>query len=207
VPDWVHAAERAYVAAAVHVRAPDPPGLHVRAPDAPTAPPAITHARALAAAGAIASHYLAVGTPRSFGILIDDASEVEAAALALAAHRAWFNPRDIRCASAGSGADALAAATGGRVVSLDEALACDIANVYGASIAITPVQLRRGTHVNAVHADRIDPELAQLATQVREAGLPALAAGLVDGRQLDELTIFVVDGAPIALAALAALAA
>ena len=34
-----------------------------------------------------------------------------------------------------------------------------------------------------------------LATVVHEAGLPALAAGLVDGRQLDELTIFVIDGA------------
>ena len=241
MPAWVHAAERAYVAAAVHVRPPDasvrPPdasaspaanvrasdspvtnvgapgsrAANVRAPDAPTidvashAPAANTRAHALAAAGAIASHYLAVGTPRSFGILIDDASEVEAAALSLAAHRAWFNPRDIRCASAavdGAGAEALAAATGGRVVSLAEALACDIANVYGASIAITPALLRRGTHVNALHAERIDPELTQLATLVRETGLPALAAGLVDGRQLDELTIFVVDGAPIALAAL-----
>lgn len=214
MPDWVHAAERAYVAAAVQVRppaaaldvrSPDSPARLVRSPDAPE-PAAIAHARALAAAGAIASHYLAVGTPRSFGILIDDASQVDAAALSLAAHRAWFKPRDIRCASSApdaSGAEALAAATGGRVVSIDEALACDIANVYGASIAITPAQLRRGTHVNAISIDRIDPELAQLATLVHEAGLPALAAGLVDGRQLDELTIFVVDGAPIALAALA----
>ena len=216
MPAWVHAVERAYVAAAVHVRAPDAHLGNASSPDAANAhvpssnqvaagpAAANTRAHALAAAGAIASHYLAVGTPRSFGILIDDASQVEAAALSLAAHRAWFTPRDIRCASAGdgAGADALAAATGGRVASLAEALACDIANVYGASIAITPGSLRRGTHVNALHADRIDPELAQLATVVREAGLPALAAGLVDGRQLDELTIFAVDGAPIALAAL-----
>jgi hypothetical protein len=198
VPDWVFAAERAYVAAAVTVRAPAP-GLHVD-PDAPPAP-ALSRAQAIAAAGAIASRYLAVGTPRSFGLLIDDASEVEAAALALVAHRAWFQPRDLRCAATYAGADELAAATGGRVVSLDEALACDIANVYGPSIAITPARLRRGTHVNAVWAERVDPELAQLATLVREAGLPALAAGLVDGRQLDELTIFLIDGAPIALAA------
>ncbi|MBC7978505.1 MAG: hypothetical protein H7138_26260, partial [Myxococcales bacterium] len=55
-------------------------------------------------------------------------------------------------------------------------------------------------------AVRVEPELAELATLVREAGLPALAAGLVDGRQLDELTIFVIEGAPIALAALQAAA-
>ncbi len=194
MPGWVFAAERAYVAAAVGARAPAGPPL------AP--PPAAVQLRAVAAAGAIASRYLAVGTPRSFGLLIDDASEVEAAVLALAAHRAWFQPRDVRCAATHSGAEALAAATGGRVVSIDEALACDIACVHGASIAITPAQLRRGTHVNAVWAERVDPELATLATLVREAGLPALAAGLVDGRQLDELTIFVIEGAPIALVAL-----
>ena len=183
--DWVHAAERAYVAAAF--------GPQDVPPTFPSEPAPELRARALAAAGAIASHYLAVGTPRSFGILIDDSTDVELAALALEAHRTWFAPRDIRCAARHGGAEALAAATGGRVVSIDEALACDIANVYGASIAITPAQLRRGTHVNALHADRVDPELHQLATVVREAGLPALAAGLVDGRQLDELTIFVVD--------------
>ena len=187
--DWVHAAERVYVAAAF-----GPPAAPRDVPPTfPSEPAPELRARALAAAGAIASHYLAVGTPRSFGILIDDSTDVELAALALEAHRTWFAPRDIRCAARHGGAEALAAATGGRVVSIDEALACDIANVYGASIAITPAQLRRGTHVNALHADRVDPELHQLATVVREAGLPALAAGLVDGRQLDELTIFVVD--------------
>ena len=195
--DWVHAAERAYVAAAV-----GPPGAPQDVPPTfPSEPTPEARARALAAAGAVASHYLAVGTPRSFGIVIDDSTDVEVAALALEAHRTWFAPRDIRCAARHGGADELAAATGGRVVSIDEALACDIANVYGASITIAPSQLRRGTHVNAVHAAALDPELLQLATVVHEAGLPALAAGLVDGRQLDELTIFVVDGAPIALAA------
>jgi hypothetical protein len=157
-------------------------------------------ARAIAAAGAVASRYLAVGTPRSFGIVIDDATEVEAAALALVAHRAWFDPRDLRCAAVHTGAAELAAATGGRVVSIEEALACDIANVYSARVRITPAQLRRGTHVNAASVEVFDPELLAVATVVREAGLPALAAGLVDGRQLDELTIFVIDGAPIAAA-------
>ena len=187
MPDWVLAAERAYVAAAVS----HTPAASV----APTAEPtALDHRRAVAAAGAIASRFLAVGTPRSFGIVIDD--QVDDGALGLAAHRAWFQPRDIRCA--GARAAELAAATGGRVVSLDEALACDIVNVH-AAITLAPAQLRRGTHVNLVANVALAPDL--VATIVHEAGLPALAAGLVDGRQLDELTIFVVDGAPIARAA------
>jgi len=212
VPDWVLTAERAYVAAAVRGRnagtldsrqtpnADSPPNAVT--PDAVT-PGVVTPelwARSIAAAGAIASRYLAVGTPRSFGIIIDAVTEVDAASLAVTAHRAWFTPRDIRCAATGTGAAELAAATGGRVVSLDEALACDIVNVYSTTVRITPAQLRRGTHVNAVSADVFDPELLALATVVHEAGLPALAAGLVDGRQLDELTLFMIDGAPIASA-------
>jgi ornithine cyclodeaminase/alanine dehydrogenase-like protein (mu-crystallin family) len=158
-------------------------------------------AHAIAAAGAVASRHLAVSMPRSFGILIDAVTDADAAALSLAAHRAWFDPRDIRCAATQSGATELAGATGGRVVSVAEALACDIVNVYSTRVRITPAQLRRGTHVNAGSADILDPELLMLATVVREAGMPALAAGLVDGRQLDELTIFVIDGAPIAATA------
>jgi hypothetical protein len=157
------------------------------------------HAYAIAAAGAVASRYLAVGTPRSFGVVIDGVAEVAAAALSLTAHRTWFAPRDLRCASTAPGAEAaaeLAAATAGRAVSIDEALACDIVVVHSARIRIAPAQLRRGTHVNALTAEVLDPELLALATVVPEAGLPALAAGLVDGRQLDELTIFVLGGAP-----------
>jgi hypothetical protein len=208
VLDWVLAAERAYVAAAVGRAAAARPGhdasAHPPATELAAARPGPTPAHtawAIAAAGAIASRYLAVGTPRSFGILIDDAGEVDAAALALTAHRTWFDPRDVRCAATRSGGAELAAATGGRRVSIAEALACDIANVYGAAIAITPASLRRGTHVNAAWAGSVDDELRRLARCVREAELPALAAGLVDGRQLDELTIFTIDGAPIALAA------
>lgn len=195
--DWVLAAERAYVAAAVGGHKP-------AASDAPGAPLSAgvdrlgsgietpeLRARMVAAAGAVASHYLAVGTPRSFGIVIDADTDAEPAALSLAAHRTWFAPRDVRCAAMATGAPELAAATGGRVVSVDEALACDIVNVYSTRVRITPAQLRRGTHVNAVAADVLDPELLTLATVVHEAGLPALAAGLVDGRQLDEITIFV----------------
>lgn len=189
LPEWVFAAERAYVAAAVSTAK--------AAPQVSPSPEA--RARALAAAGAIASRYLAVGTPRSFGIIIEDSTDVELAALALAAHRAWFAPRDLRCAASHGGAAELAEAIGGRVVTVDEALACDIANVY-APLALAPGQLRRGTHVNVNAAATLAPEL--VATIVHEAGLPALAAGLVDGRQLDELTIFFADGAPIALSAI-----
>ena len=212
--DWVLAAERAYVAAAVAARPAPGAGSGPAAsdPGSSSAPgptgsvgqtPTQWQACAIAAAGAVASRHLGVSAPRSFGIVIDDAAEVEAAALSLAAHRTWFAPRDIRCASTGSGATELAAATGGRAVSIDEALACDIVNVHSTHVRITPAQLRRGTHVNALTADVFDPELLALATVVHEAGLPGLAAGLVDGRQLDELTIFSIDGAPIAAAAAA----
>lgn len=223
--DWVLAAERVYVAAAVAraggaaaAAAGAPAAAEAGAPAAIEAgpadpPPRILmrsdwrtdlpapdrRAHAAAAAGAVASRHLAVGTPRSFGIVIDDVAELAAAALSLTAHRTWFAPRDLRCASTAAtapGAAELAAATAGRAVSLDEALACDIVIVHSARIRIAPAQLRRGTHVNALTASVLDPELLALATVVHEAGLPALAAGLIDGRQLDELTIFVLSEDP-----------
>jgi ornithine cyclodeaminase/alanine dehydrogenase-like protein (mu-crystallin family) len=204
VTDWVLAAERAYVAVAVGPRsvASAPAGHAPSAASASDAQPAATAvtAHAVAAAGAVASRYLAVGTPRSFGIVIDTAAEAEAAALSLVAHRTWFAPRDIRCAAVSSGAAELAETTGGRVVSVDEALACDIVNLYSPAVRLTPDRLRRGTHVNLAGNPALDPELAALATVVAESGLPALAAGLVDGRQLDEITICILDDAPIAAA-------
>jgi ornithine cyclodeaminase/alanine dehydrogenase-like protein (mu-crystallin family) len=160
--DWVLAVERGYVAAAK-------PSL-----------------RAKAAAGAVASRYLAVGTPRSFGLIGPGAEE------SLLAHRTWFNPTDIRCSDG---------ATGHREVSRDEAFACDIVCVH-IPVAPLPSQLRRGTHVNLLAGGELDPDFAQIATVVRESELPAMAAGFVDGRQLDELTIFVLDDAAIAEASL-----
>ena len=56
--------------------------------------------RARAAIGAVASRYLAVGTPRSFGLVVDH-DEVATAIDSLAAHRTWFAPRDLRCAGLG----------------------------------------------------------------------------------------------------------
>lgn len=167
VADWVFAAERAYVDAAMAGGS-----AHIA-----------RDARARAAAGAVASRYLAVGTPRSFGLVIDDPAQLAAAALSLQAHRTWFAPRDIRCTS-----EELAVAVGGRAVSLDEALAADIVCVHGA-VAIRAGQLRRGTHVNVFGASTIDPAIPAMLTDEAN-GLPALAAGFVDGRQLDEITIF-----------------
>ena len=92
-----------------------------------------------------------------------------------------ISPRDVRSTIAGPG----------RVVELAEALACDIVCIH-VPLALAAKQLRRGTHVNVLAAITIDPELAQIAMVTHEnPGLGALAAGLVDGRQLDEITIFI----------------
>ena len=240
--DWVHAVERAYVAAAFGPPAapgpavlPSPAASHASAvlaaapatpaahddpaaavlaavpatQDDPTAAvlaavhatqadpaAAVLAAVAAAAAGAVASHFLAVASPRSIGLIGDPA----AAALSLAAHRVWFQPADLRCA----GPD-LAAQLGGRAVSLDEALAADIVCVH-APLSLAAARLRRATHVNALAAVTLDDELRALATLADEpAGLSALAAGLRDGRKLDELTIFLAGDLAIARRALAAL--
>jgi hypothetical protein len=180
--DWVLAVERAYVAAATT--------------GAPMTLPVLTSdlvARARAAAGAVASRYLAVGTPRSLAIVGGDES-----VQSLLAHRTWFSPTDLRCTSG-----SVAAAVGGRIVPLAEALTADIVCIHE-PIALAAAQLRRGTHVNALADVELDDELRALATIADEPkGLPALAAGLVDGRQLDELTVFVAGSASIAVIALA----
>ncbi len=182
--DWVHAVESAYVLAATN---PSP------SPSPSPSPGTRPSARALAAAGAVASHFLAVGTPRSIALVGGDPS-----AHSLVAHRTWFNPSDIRCTSG-----SVAAMVTGRVVSLAEALTADIVCIH-TPMALAASQLRRGTHVNALATVELDDELRALASIFDEPkGLPALAAGLVDGRQLDELTVFLAGDASIAAAALA----
>jgi hypothetical protein len=179
--DWVFAVERAYVAAATNQ---------------PVQGGGTDVARARAAVGAIASRYLAVGTPRTLG-LVADAETIEEAALSVTAHRTWFQPREIRCADL----PALATGVAGTLASLGETLACDIVCVH-APIAIRAAQLRRGTHVNVLGAGSIDDELRRLAHGREERALGALAAGLVDGRQLDELTVFIAGDLAVALGAL-----
>ncbi|MEO8702334.1 MAG: hypothetical protein ABI867_19980 [Kofleriaceae bacterium] len=186
--DWVLAVERAYVESATgEVVATATTG---------------DLATARAALGAVASHYLAVGTPRSFGVILATAADAELARLSQAAHATWFAPRETRCATLdGSRCDV------GTPTSIGEAFASDIVCVH-APIAIRAIDLRRGTHVNVLADARIDDDLARLATVTREVpGLGALAAGLVDGRQLDELTVFIVGDCGIALAALAKIVA
>jgi hypothetical protein len=178
--EWVFAVERAYVAAAT---------------SQPVKGGGTDVARARAAVGAIASRYLAVGTPRTLG-LVADAQTIEEAALSVTAHRTWFHPREIRCVDA-----ALAKSVAGTLASLGETLACDIVCVH-APIEIRAMQLRRGTHVNVLGAATIDDDLRRLATISDETSLGALAAGLVDGRQLDELTVFIAGDLAVALGAL-----
>ena len=172
--NWVFAVERAYVAIATS----GAPAIELQlGSESP--------ARIAAASGAVASRFLAVGTPRSLALVIDADDQLEAALLSLEAHRVWFSPPDVRCTTA-----ALAAATGGREVSIAEALAADIVCSHGRT-PIAAAQLRRGTHVNALGDPRaLDADLLALATVVDAAALPGMAAGFVDGRQLDELTVF-----------------
>jgi hypothetical protein len=173
--DWVFAVESAYVAIATRGGPPITLQLGGETPQ-----------RLAAASGAVASRFLAVGTPRSFSLIVDDDRQLEFAALSLEAHRTWFSPRDVRCTT-----EALATRTGGRAVPIGEALAADIVCVHGRAITIAAAALRRGTHVNVLgDANCIDSELLALATVVDAASLPAMAAGFVDGRQLDELTVF-----------------
>ena len=124
-------------------------------------------------AGAIASHFLAVATPNSIAL-------VGSGALSFEAHRTWFSPRDVRSTVPGIG----------RLVSLEEALAADIVCIHE-PMTLAAHQLRRGTHVNALAEVTLDEELRKLATIHDERGLCDLAAGMIDGRQLDELTVFV----------------
>ena len=206
--DWVLAVERAYVAAAVGPRSAatslqEPAGDAAAVASSALAPVPALAPVAAAAAGAIASRFLAVGTPRSIGLIGDPVAGV----LSLHAHRVWFQPADIRWAggdpaNAAASAEGRAVSLGGRAVSLEEALAADIVCVH-APLSLPATRLRRGTHVNALAAVTLDDDLRALAMIVDEpTGLPALAAGLRDGRQLDELTVFVGGALAIARRAL-----
>ncbi|HEY4059192.1 MAG TPA: hypothetical protein VGM39_21395 [Kofleriaceae bacterium] len=197
--DWVLAVEAAYVATITKQPVVRTKLFHEPAPVAAK----LLRRRAHAAIGAVASHFLAVGTPRTIGLVMDDS--IEDAAMSVEAHLSWFAPTEVRCA--GSKAPELADLTrryaASRETSLHEALACDIVCIHSA-IAIPDGALRRGTHVNVLAAAvGISDDLAKVAVITHETpGLGELAAGFVDGRQLDEITIFVVGDAAIALAAL-----
>ncbi len=154
--EWVFAAERYYVALAMK----QPARLD------------LTPAQHAAAAGAVASRYLAIGTPRSLAVIGDGPLSIEA-------HATWFKPTDLRSTTG---------LPGTRQVPLAEALTADIVCIHE-PLHIGPGQLRRGTHINALADVAIDPEVV-LQRYDEATDLPALAAGLVDGRVLDELTLF-----------------
>jgi hypothetical protein len=154
---WILDAERRYVAIAMKQPATD---LNLSLDEK------------LAAAGAVASRYLAVGTPRSLAVIGNGPLSIEA-------HKTWFKPTDLRSTTG---------LPGTRQVPLAEALTADIVCIHE-SMTIPPGSLRRGTHVNALAKVTLPDDL--VAQRYSEAtDLPALAAGLIDGRTLDEITIF-----------------
>ena len=132
-------------------------------------------ARIHAAIGAIASRFLAVGTPRTLGTIVATAADERLAQMSVEAHATWFAPREIRSIVIDRG-DSIASA-----------LACDIVCVH-APITVRASDLRRGTHVNVLAPCTLDDELVRIATVVRDLG--PIVAGFIDGRQLDEITIF-----------------
>ncbi len=186
--DWVFAVERAYVAEATlpaNRRQPTQPPI--KHPDLP---------RALAAIGAVASRYLAVGTPRTMGLIIASPEQVAHAQLSVDAHKTWFSPRELRCATV----DGSHVAAFGTPATITDALACDIVCIH-VPIGLDASKLRRGTHLNALAPCTLDEDLVADVTQ-EVPGLGELAAGLIDGRQLDEITVFQAGDAHIALRAL-----
>jgi len=156
----------------------------------------ISAADLAAGIAAVAAKFLAVGTPRTLGLVCtgDLASQI------VAAQSAYAAPRELRVFDANPVAAArVAEQLNGRVVSLSQACAADIVVARG------PVSLRRewfrpGTHVTALDPGVIcDPRLLAAAVVYNDgpapdgvaihASLAAVVAGLVDGRQLDELTV------------------
>jgi ornithine cyclodeaminase/alanine dehydrogenase-like protein (mu-crystallin family) len=129
---------------------------------------------AAATCGAIASRFLAVGTPRTMGLVGDG----ELAARCLDAHAHWFAPQEIR---RGTAADPRAAC------------AADIVCVCDDAAVIDPTWLRNGTHVNLLRGS-LDRARLPRAVVADMTALAAMVAGRIDGRQLDELTLFAPGG-------------
>ncbi|MBP9207382.1 MAG: hypothetical protein KBG28_25655 [Kofleriaceae bacterium] len=202
---WVGAIERAYV--------DDATGTGPGAGGLPFAMGVSEELDLLARAGlaAVASRYLAIGTPRTLGIVgAGPRRDGRLGQACVATHRLWNPTREVRCADPRGDelAALLAGACGGRVTTVAQALACDIVCLVD-DVALAPSALRGGTHVNILTGSRPGPELAAIAVLAHELaghGAPSLgqlAAGLVDGRQRDEITIFAVGPAQLAAGALA----
>lgn len=104
------------------------------------------------AAGGVASKHLATKNPKSIGFV---GCGVQARVL-LAAHQALFSNVELRMADVSADAAArFAKEAGGKVTSVDEAVASDIvcASTPGRVPVITKAAVRAGTHINAMGAD------------------------------------------------------
>jgi len=174
---YVLAVERAYVAAATGGAAGA--GDH----DAPMA---------FAAAAAVAARFLAIGTPRSLAVI----GAGPAAVACVRAHATWFAPRELRCTDADVAAALADTGAEVRVVPRAQALAADIVCVLDGEVAATDI--RSGTHLSLAPGATVDAALRARAMWVDEPELARTAAGLVDGRQLDEITVFVAADLAIA---------
>lgn len=142
---------------------------------------------ALAATCAVSSHFFGVTASRSIGLV----GCGPIAALHLAAHRVRHAPRELRCADLDPArAEAFAIAHGGRVTSIAEACACDLVCVSLAGASIERAWVRGGTHLNVTEG-AIDDALRAFSHMW--GTLAEVAAGLKDGRQLDEITVFVAE--------------
>ncbi len=190
---WAQHVEETYIAVTLGRPLPAQLPAAVGADGAPLGEAAL-EAIACACACAVAARFLAVGKPRSLGIISDDAQR---AALLLAAHRVWHAPTDVRWAGAAA-TTAEVQALGGRAVTAAEAITADIVCVDVAGV-LGARQVRRGSHLNLLAAGaHAEDELSRLSVCIGEVaeGDPAknatlgdLAAGLLDGRQLDEITL------------------
>lgn len=180
--------------------------LVARAMGNPTAAHGLGADEAAAGRAAVAAKFLAVGTPRTLGLVAVGglAGRIVAAQIAYAA------PRELRVYEEAPGAaDMVIAAIAGelaaprpsaRAVALRLACACDIVVVAG-PVTIEREWIRAGTLVTVLDgAVVLDPALLAAAdvyasgdavpAGVRlHATLAAVATGLVDGRSLDEITV------------------
>lgn len=187
---WAQHVEEVYIADTLGRPRPDlPPEL---AASKARLSAAALEAIAAGSACAVAARFLAVGKPRSLGVLCDD--PIRAVAL-WAGHRVWHQPSDVRVF--GGAADELVA-RGGRAVTAAEALTADIVCV-DVAMTLENRLVRRGSHLNLlapgveVEAELSDRALCYAETMLgapaKTATLGDLAAGLRDGRQLDEITL------------------
>ena len=152
----------------------------------------------LAGLAGVAAKFLAVGTPRTMGLV----GLRDLAPAVVATQRAYAAPRELRVFDGDPVAAArVAQAVDGRVTSLTEACACDVVVARG-PVAIERAWIRAGTLVTALDGGVVlAPALVAaavvytagvVAELVAHASLGAVAAGLVDGRTFDEIIVLVI---------------